>query len=211
MRGANPAASRAHQYSSFRIMILGMAAALIAGALAAGCASPQANTPAPPTAEENLPGLDELAYVPTVNATCPVPAGWQAQPLKQNERHTHQVWISPSGKTAFGVIHFKLPLPVGPDLALAGFLSAMQKSEGNANLIERHSDSQGIQFIVEGGVYRMHAQLIVKGYQAWAIYAATRRAEPTVSDELKLAELAAGHTQINDAEPPIRQAQAGEE
>ena len=39
-----------------------------------------------------------------------------AQPLKQSDRHTHEVWLSPTGKTAYGVIHFKLPLPVGVNL-----------------------------------------------------------------------------------------------
>jgi hypothetical protein len=187
--------------------------ALVAALLGSGCSGVASNRPGnvPVVAADRLPGLQELVFVPTVDATCPVPEGWQAQPLKKNSQHTHQVWISPSGKTAYGVIHTDLPLPIGPDLALVGFLSAMRKSEGSAQLIEKHANSQGIQFVAEGGIYRMRAQLIVKGWQAWAVYAATRRADPTVPDELKLAELAVGHTQVSDAEPPIRQARAGEE
>ena len=185
----------------------GAAGALIGAIFLAGCQSS-----APHSANfENLPGLTESAYVPTVVATCPVPIGWQPQPLKANNRHTHEVWISPSGMTAYGVVHINLPLPLGPDLALSGFISAMRKSEGDAKLVEQHADSRGIAFVADGGRYHLRAQMIVQGWEAWTIYSATLRGKPTVPDELKLAELAVAHTEIRDAEPPIRQARAGEE
>jgi len=56
-----------------------------------------------------------------LKALCPVPVGWQPEPLKVNARRAHERWVSPTGRTAYGVIHFKLPWPVGPDLALKGF------------------------------------------------------------------------------------------
>ncbi|HEX4124480.1 MAG TPA: hypothetical protein VHY37_07115 [Tepidisphaeraceae bacterium] len=186
------------------------AIALLISAILTGCAAPQASDPSVGFAE-NLPGLCESAYVPSVVATCPVPIGWQAQPLKANSRHTHEIWISPSGSTAYGVVHFKLPLPVGPDLALGGFMSAMAKSEGNAQLLHQDANRRGIAFVADGGRYHMRAELITGGWEAWAIYAATLRGKPVVPAELKLAELAVAHTRIRDVEPPIRQARAGEE
>src|SRR5581483_935550 len=72
----------------------------------------------------------ELRYVESVDAYAAVPAGWHADPLKVSATHKHQVWLSPTGHTAYGIIHFTLPLPVGHDLALWGFLENMKRSEG---------------------------------------------------------------------------------
>jgi hypothetical protein len=188
---------------------IALTGSLLAILFIAGCQATPARPAVAPS--ESLPGLTEAAYVPTVVATCPVPCGWVAQPLKANSRHTHQIWVSPSGATAYGVVHFMLPWPVGPDLALGGFISAMRKSEGDAQLVEQHPDSRGIAFVADGGRYHMRALLIVQGWEAWAIYSATLRGQPTAADELKLAELAVSHTEVRDAEPPIRQARAGEE
>jgi hypothetical protein len=185
------------------------AGALFAAMCLAGCQHSVSGPAA--TISDCPPGLCEPAYVPTVVATCPAPSGWVAQPLKENSRHTHLIWISPSGSTAYGVVHFKLPLPVGPDLALTGFMSAMQKSEGNAQLVEQHPNGRGIAFVADGGQYHMRGQLIVKGWEAWTIYSATLRGKPTNADELKLADLAAARTEIRDTEPPVRQARVGED
>jgi hypothetical protein len=190
--------------------ISGVAVALMAAIFLAGCAESPVAGPGN-SAGDSTPGLNEPTYLSTVIATCSAPIGWQAQPLKENSRHTHQVWVSPSGMTAYGVVHFKLPWPLGPDLALSGFISAMRKSEGDAELVEKHTDRRGIAFVADGGRYHMRGQLIVQGWEAWTIYSATLRGKPIVPDELKLAELAVAHSEIRDTEPPIRQARAGEE
>jgi hypothetical protein len=190
--------------------IFGAGVALIAAIFLVGCAGSPVAGPGNATGD-SLPGLNEPTYFPAVIATCDPPIGWQAQPLKANSRHTHQLWVSPSGMTAYGVVHFKLPWPIGPDLALSGFISAMGKSEGGAELVEKHVDTRGIAFIADGGQHHIRGQLIVQGWEAWAFYSATVRGKPIVPDELKLAELAAAHTEIRDVEPPMRQARAGEE
>lgn len=182
---------------------------LAAGLLLGGCA-----TSAPPVAA--LPALAPAAglrppeYVSSVLAQCPVPEGWKPEPLKVNSRHTHQVWISPSGNTAYGVIHFNLPLPVGPDLTLQGFLAAMRKSEGQAILVEKHEDQTlpGIRFIAEGGRYRIRAELIVRGWEAWTVYAGTLVAKPIVENELELAQHAVQHTRVGAivSQPQVRAA-----
>src|ERR1700733_14023629 len=63
-------------------------------------------------------GLTAPRLVSTVRAVCDPPVGWAAEPLKSSSHHAHQVWLSPSGATAYGVIHFGLPWPVGDALAL---------------------------------------------------------------------------------------------
>ena len=133
-----------------------------------------------------------------VKAMVAVPAGWHADPLKSSSQHTHQVWVSPSGHTAYGVIHFNLPLPVGTDLALWGFLSQMKKSEGEAKLISKNYDDVigGLRFVAEGGLYIVRTNLITSGFEGWAIYAGTLRKYPVNVDELREAEMARENTRV---------------
>src|SRR5687768_5064058 len=97
----------------------------------------------------SIAGLAEPQAVTEVDALATPPAGWNPDPLKATERHAHQVWISPSGSTAYGVIRFSLPFPVGADLALWGFMREMKRSEGEAELLDRWRDPDlpGIRFI----------------------------------------------------------------
>src|SRR4051812_21541747 len=131
-------------------------------------------------------------YVESVDARAVVPVGWHADPLKSSPTHKHQVWISPTGRTAYGIIHFTMPLPVGHDLALWGFLQNMQRSEGEANLISKKwdSDLNALRFVAVGGLYIVRTNLFVRGVEGWAVYAGTLRKEEIQPDELAQAERA---------------------
>jgi hypothetical protein len=131
-------------------------------------------------------------YVESVDACAYIPVGWHADPLKSSPTHNHQVWISPSGHTAYGIIHFTLPLPIGNELALWGFLQTMQRSEGEATLIQKNWDPNmhAMRFVVVGGLYMVRVNQFVSGSQGWAIYAGTLRKEKIEADELALAERA---------------------
>jgi hypothetical protein len=124
------------------------------------------------------------------------PMGWRADPLKTTPRHTHQTWISPTGETAYGVIHFTLPLPVGEDLALWGFLSEMKKSEGEAVLLSKNRAGDHLEFVAEGGKYRINGILVTRGFRGWMIYAGTLRSRPIVVDDLELAVQARDNTAL---------------
>src|SRR5438105_1003294 len=81
--------------------------------------TPHHNAALPTTIPATAPtGLSAPVANEDVQAIVCPPLGWKADVLKSSERHTHQVWISPSGDTAYGVIQMKLPLPVGPELVL---------------------------------------------------------------------------------------------
>jgi hypothetical protein len=136
---------------------------------------------------------------PPVEAVVAPPVGWRPDPLKASDKHNHQVWISPSGNTAYGIIRFKLPWPVGPELALRhGFLPEMKRTEGEARLLssERDPELPGVRFVAEGGLYRLHTNLITRGWRGWAVYAGTLRSAEIAEDELALAELAREHTTV---------------
>src|SRR5687767_8498714 len=89
----------------------------------------------------------------SVQAVCAPPTGWQMEPLKKSDRHNHQIWMSPSRKTAYGVIYMKLPFPVGSNMVLNAYLREMKKSEGAAKLVKEEHDPKlpGTRFIAEGG------------------------------------------------------------
>jgi hypothetical protein len=127
------------------------------------------------------------------------PVGWEADPIKRSRNHAHQAWLSPSRRTAYGVIRINLPLPfIGPDTVLPRFIEQMRESEGEARLISRRSDPRlpGIRFVAEGGEYRLRANLVTRGFRAWAVYAGTLRGQDEVLEELKLAEISRESTRI---------------
>ncbi len=126
----------------------------------------------------------------SVEAIAVVPVGWKAEPLKQSPRHQHQLWLSPSGDTAYGIIHVHMPLPVNDELAMAGFLVTMQRSEGEAKLLGKQADPRlpGIRFVAEGGRYKLRGNLITRDWVAWVVYAGTLREKPVVPSELEQAE-----------------------
>jgi hypothetical protein len=143
--------------------------------------------------------LTSPAYVESVESIACPPVGWHPDPLKKSEAHTHQVWISPSGHTAYGIIRFKLPIPVGHELALFGFLQNMKAREGEATLISKQWDPKldGMRFVAEGGLYTVRTNLFVHGLVGWATYAGTLRAHPVNEAELSLAEQAREHTIVD--------------
>jgi hypothetical protein len=115
------------------------------------------------------------------------PADWTLDPPKITPQHVHKTWISPDRLTAYGVIRFKLPLPVSDDLALWGFLREMRASEGEAILLEkrRDPDQPGLFFAAEGGKYLVRGHLTVRGFRGWCVYAGTLRNKPINPDDLQ--------------------------
>lgn len=153
----------------------------------------------PYVAEPIFGGLTTPAPLAAVEAVVAPPVGWKPDPLKASDRHNHQVWISPSGNTAYGIIRFKMPLPVGAELALRhGFMPEMRRTEGEARLLSSRRDPSlpGVRFVAEGGLYRLRSNMITRGWRGWAVYAGTIRKAEIVPDELALAELAREHTTV---------------
>ena len=166
--------------------------------LMAGCAKPQAETPLPASAIE----IKEL------QAWVIPPENWRSDPIKRTSRHVHQTWVSPTGDTAYGVIRFPLPLPVGEDLALWGFMREMKQTEGEAILLHKGKvpEKPGLRFEAEGGLYRIRGIIVTRGFGGWVAYAGTLRDHAIRLDELELAVQArentafgSGHrTQVDD-------------
>ena len=136
--------------------------------------------------------------MPDLQVLATPPLHWAAQPVEIADRHIHQTWVSPTGETAYGIICARMPLPVGPELALIGFLRNMRKREGESTLLNKLEDPAlpGIRFQAEGGRYLMRANLITRNWTAWVIYAGTLRGHVELPAELRLAEQARDATAI---------------
>ncbi|MGD0766708.1 MAG: hypothetical protein ABSB42_00635 [Tepidisphaeraceae bacterium] len=164
-----------------------------------GCAAhPKSNQIPPPAAASDTLNLTPPYFDSDVMAVCDPPIGWIARPLRTAPNNVHQVWRSPTGDTAYGVIHFHMPLPVGGGLALSGFLAQMKKTEGAAKLLDRQDDPNlpGIRFVAEGALHTLRANLIVNGWEGWAVYAGTRQNRPINQKELDLAIAARERTRV---------------
>src|SRR5437763_788316 len=87
--------------------------------LLTGCQSKYANLPTYQPASQPVAasGLSDPIPFPSVNAIVAPPIGWVADTVDSDNRYTHQVWRSPSGSSAYGVIHFGIPfLPLPASL-----------------------------------------------------------------------------------------------
>jgi hypothetical protein len=134
-------------------------------------------------------GLSEGHPEEIIQAIVVPPVGWVKEPHKTTPRSEHDIWLSPTGATAYGVLFIKLPLPVGANLTLDQFLKEMKKREGEANLLEKQDDAEidGIRFIADGGIHKIRAKLMTRGFRAWVIYAGSIHSKPERPDELEVA------------------------
>lgn len=181
-----------------RFVAAGSLAALLCPAGCCSSPKPDVNQIRASWLAADTGGLSLPAYNPDVNAVCDPPIGWKPVPLKIADNHTDQVWLSPTRDTAYGVIHFKIPFPVGQNLALSGFLSQMQKTRGEAKLLDRHDDPSlpGIRFTAEGKIYVIRVNFFVQTWEGWAVYAGTLKSGPILQDELETAIRAREHTHV---------------
>lgn len=158
-------------------------------------------------ASPELAGLTPPRRNTDVHATVVPPVGWRKDPLKKSGQHTHQVWVSPTGRTAYGVINFHhmLMFLASDQRLLDETLKAMEQSEGEAVLLEQHKDrglnngAGGVRFVAEGGLYKLRANLLRAGSRGWIVYAGTLRDQPVEPAELELAERAREQTQVGSA------------
>jgi len=116
--------------------------------LASAAQPSQAVAPLPPDDTGLLPPRPLEA----LHTLSPLPDGWQPDPPKHSTERDHQAWISPSGRTAYGVItfhHWLLPL-ASDRVVLDKFLQNMRSSEGEARLVGKPWHDQkadGLRFV----------------------------------------------------------------
>jgi hypothetical protein len=174
----------------------GLVSLVVCIAIMGGC-QPRKQTiqSAPPPV---LSHIEPATYRADVLALVTPPVGWVPEPIKASAKHTHQIWLSPSGNTAYGVIFFNLPWPVGHDLGLLGFINEMRRTEGKATVQEKKNDPNlpGLRFVAEGGLYTVRGNMFVQGRRGWVVYAGTKVQFPIDEKELEIAVQARESTRI---------------
>jgi hypothetical protein len=160
-----------------------------------------------------MEGLAQPELNRDVGAQVVPPIGWKPDPIKKSPKHTHQAWISPSGRTAYGVISFQhMLLFLASDKKLIDeTLKAMKKTEGEAILLGQQKDPNlnagagGLRFEAEGGLYRLKSNLLRAGSRGWIVYAGTLRDQPVEPEELELAERARERTRVGSEHAKLRE------
>ncbi len=162
--------------------------------------APASSTTAPSatTAAATQPA-DPHTYDADLETLVLPPAGWRLDPPKRTPQHIHKTWLSPTGDTAYGIIRFKLPLPLNEDLCLWGFMSEMRHSEGEGILVNKSYDPAlpGIRFVAEGGLYKIRTNMMVSGLRGWCVYAGSLRARAENPAELAQAAAARDATIVH--------------
>lgn len=181
---------------------------LCAALAAAGCAresgraaggdAPAPLTPATAPAGMPAAALADAEWNAELQAMIVPPVGWQPSVLPGSFNAVHQVWISPSGRTAYGVIRFSLPFPSPHDPVLWVFLKEMRRKEGQADLLEKRWDRErrGLRAVIEGGRYTIRTTITIRGLSGWMTYAGTLREAPVEPEELHHAETAREQTRV---------------
>lgn len=115
------------------------------------------------------------------------PAGWRKKANTADPRAEHIVWTSPSGNTAFGVIFFHLPWPIGHDLTFRyGVLPEARRREGTAEVLDKHWDPEieGLRFTIRTPRYTAETKMFVRGTRGWAAYSGFQTTRPVNQEEL---------------------------
>ncbi len=163
-------------------------------AVAGGCAKKYKRPPRPMAvagADEVVPTTQPIREFGKFFAEIDPPADWRYELTSTSDRHEHVTWISPGNNTACGIVYFRMPFPVGHELAFKyGFLAEMRRKEGKADVLEKHWDPQiqGLRFIVESRFFHVEAKFFVRGSEGWAIYAGQRLNNPVNEDEFETAK-----------------------
>lgn len=178
---------------------LALAPALVG---AAGCAGPLNRGPTADAPVALAPAIDLLPpeYVPDLRATVRPPAGWAKQPAEASLNSTTQLWLSPGGETAFGVIAFWLPLPVGTDAVVPVYLGEMRRRDGRADVVSRTDDDAlgAVRVVADSDTFRTRTTILVRGLRGWAVWAGTLQSRPVNEATLAAAEAARESVRLGD-------------
>lgn len=162
-------------------------------ALSGGCAKKYKRPPKPvavANADEPVPTTQPIREFGQFFAEIEPPAGWRYELTSESDRHEHVTWISPGNNTACGIVYFRMPFPVGHELAFKyGFLAEMRRKEGKAEVLAKRWDPEieGLRFTVESKFFHVEAKFFVRGMEGWAIYAGQRLGYPVNEEEFEIA------------------------
>ncbi|HEV2295877.1 MAG TPA: hypothetical protein VGR35_18670 [Tepidisphaeraceae bacterium] len=132
-------------------------------------------------------GLKPVEHFEPVKAQAAPPASWQQLALKRHPMYTDQQWRSPSGATAVGVAHVRMPLPLGSRALLWFAKNQYAKQGDDGRMIGQWIDALGRSwFEAENNKYHVRGFIVTRGFEAWIVYTGRKTTEPTDVSEIAL-------------------------
>jgi hypothetical protein len=130
-------------------------------------------------------GLSSAEHFDVVKAQAAAPQSWQEQPIKRGPMYTDMQWRSPSGATAVGVAHVRMPLPLGARALLWFAKGQYAKQSDDGRVLGQWVDQLGRSwFEAENNKYHVRGFIVTKGLQAWIIYSGYKTTVPIDMSEL---------------------------
>ena len=132
-------------------------------------------------------GLKSVQHFEEVKAEAAPPAAWKPLTLKRHAMYTDMQWRSPSGTTAVGVAHVKMPLPLGSRALLWFAKGHYAKQSEDGRVIGQWVDELGRSwFEAENNKYHVRGFIVTKGFEAWIVYTGRKTTVPTDMSEIAL-------------------------
>jgi len=132
-------------------------------------------------------GLRSVEQFDLVKAQAAPPASWKQLALKRGPMYTDMQWRSPSGSSAVGVAHVKMPLPLGARTLLWFAKGQYAKQSEDGRILGQWVDTLGRSwFEAETNKYRVRGFIVTKGFEAWIIYNGFKTQIPTDVSELAM-------------------------
>ncbi len=132
-------------------------------------------------------GLRSVEQFDVVKAQGAPPASWKQLAVKRGPLYTDMQWRSPSGASAVGVAHVKMPLPLGARTLLWFAKGQYAKQSDDGRIVGQWVDALGRSwFEAENNKYHIRGFIVTKGFEAWIIYNGYKTQVPTDVSELAL-------------------------
>ena len=132
-------------------------------------------------------GLRSAEHIQAVKAQAAAPVTWKPQALKRGPMYTDMQWRSPSGTTAVGVAHVKMPLPLSARSLLWFAKGQYAKQSDDGRMLGQWVDELGrTWFEAETNKYRVRGFILTKGFEAWIVYNGFKTTVPTDVAELSM-------------------------
>ena len=133
-------------------------------------------------------GLGSLKHYDNVKAEAAAPMSWKELVPKKTSIYTDMQWRSPSGNTAVGVAHVKMPLPLNAGSVVWFAKQRYAKQSEDGKLIDQWVDVLGRSwFEAENKKYHVRGFVVTKGFEAWIVYSGFKTQEPIDTSELAMA------------------------
>jgi hypothetical protein len=170
-------------------LFLGLLGSLLAGGV--GCQSAQPvsmNRLINHQAMIDFSGLASLKHYENVKAEAAPPTSWKELVPKKTSFYTDMQWRAPSGNTAVGGAHVKMPLPLDAGAVVWFAKQRYSKQSEDGKLINQWVDALGRSwFEAENNKYHVRGYVVTKGFTAWIVYSGFKTQGPIDTSELALA------------------------